>query len=228
MTIRARTGNGRRGFSLITVLIIAIIGVAIVGVTMQLMTSSSGAGRVASAAVTKYNILQAAVEEAKAVLKENMDNTNPPPRYFKTSPTPITASTDITSSDMLLIETDLIAQGPGIAVKRTLTRTDLGQLGIAGNNGDLSVAIYDMQYEPARVRVDLMSSADVARLPPSINLKGDADWDPSVRVKVAEEKAAGLLGGNATNMGVYLIRARLVLNGSEDTLDSSLMQSNNL
>ncbi|MDR1650861.1 MAG: hypothetical protein LBR87_03660, partial [Synergistaceae bacterium] len=60
----------RRGFSLIVVLIVSLLGLAIVGATVQMTFLSSGAGRFAASGVDKYNFLQDAVEEGKAHLKK--------------------------------------------------------------------------------------------------------------------------------------------------------------
>jgi type II secretory pathway pseudopilin PulG len=156
-----RGGNGARGgFSLVVVLIIAIIGLAMVGATLQMTMTSSGAGRVASATGVKYNFLQDAVEEGKAALKRAMSGDLAPPRFFTdTDPSPADGS--ITEADDLLIEVDFGAGTNGIVKDLPLDKRDLGRLGIAGDSGTLVVAIYDMQYKPSWVHQDVRDRKSV-------------------------------------------------------------------
>ena len=167
-TDKYRRFDGKRaGFSLIIVLIISLVGFAIVGVTLQLTVLSSGSGRVVSAAHTKYNILQDAVEEGKAALKEAMVGVDFPLTYDDTGE-------KITSADMLLVDYDFDENEPkGVVYNRGLNRGDLGRLGIAGNGGSLKVAVYDMQYDPKKIPKEVgdgedeISPGELNMLPPS-------------------------------------------------------------
>jgi type II secretory pathway pseudopilin PulG len=210
----ARNGNlgRRRGFSLLIVLVIAIIGLAVVGVTVQMTTTSSGAGRMASATNVKYNFLQHAVEEGKAALKEKMDNEDDPPRFvgYDTTPT-------ITAADELLIDEDFgIGEDPGIVKNTTLTKAQLGRLGIAGDSGTLVVKIYDMGYDPKKVSPG--SDDELKKIPPSIIIAKD-QWNNR-----GEE--GEILSESSLNVGAYLVRASLRVGDSETVLDSAIMQAN--
>ena len=207
----------RAGFSLIIVLIISLVGFAIVGVTLQLTVLSSGSGRVVSAAHTKYNILQDAVEEGKAALKKAMVGVEFPLTFdddtFK----------EITSADMLLVDYDFDEDEPkGVVYDKGLNRSDLGRLGIAGNGGSLKVAIYDMQYDPRNV--GSMTPDDLHMLPPSISPHGNSAWIGGIVGQTPPDPSKSTL-----HTGVYLIRATLEVEGAEKRtwiLDSAMIQSN--
>ena len=94
--------RGRAGFSLLTVLIIVMAGLTIIGVTFQLTTASSGAGRVSSAHRAKYNLLESGVEMGKAAIKEMMNNDQDPPRHFPAGGTE--PATEITKAGDLLLD----------------------------------------------------------------------------------------------------------------------------
>jgi hypothetical protein len=221
---------GKRGFSLLVVLIIAIIGLAIVGATLQFTVSSSGAGRVASASSTKYNLLQDAVEKGKAALKAAMDNTASPPRYPQT-PGALIKSTD----DLLLPDTP---NPLGNAIYQEFDKGELGRLGIAGNSGTLAVQIYDMQYDPKNVApvgagADNISPEQLNLIPPSITVTGEGGINPGMSTLNANRQRLRRVGGTADNTGVYLVRATLRVNdataaGKTWMLETAIIQSNNM
>jgi hypothetical protein len=218
-----KSSNKRGAFSLIIVLIISLIGLAIVGVTMQFAMSAGGSGRMANAANTKYNLLQHGIEEGRAKLREIMDNADPIPRRPNADSDP---PADIESLSDLLINRPLLAGHPdGVVKSDVISHSALGRLGIlddAGGGGTLSVMIYDMQYDP--LYTDGMSPAEKKRLPPAINL------DPSIWRKdgdtiLADEDDETV---SVLNTGVYLIRATLSVGGRDTILDSAVLQANNM
>ena len=217
----------RKGFSLIVVLIVAIIGLAIVGTMVQMTVTSGGGGRVSSASGTKYNFMQDAVEKGKAALKESMNHTGDAPRfvgYYSTTP-PV-----IAELDHLLISQDFppISGNPdGIVEDRAVSKAELGRLGIAGNGGTMLVKIYDMQYPTDPSILTLSSSSpDFNRLPPSIILTTEEEWDDIPTAAPPWWKAIYSKATPDSN-GVYLVRAVLTIGGKETVLDSSVVQSTN-
>jgi len=232
----------RSGFSLIIVLIISLVGLAIVGITLQLTVLSAGSGRVASASNMKYNLLQDAVEEGKAALKKEVgEKEDDVPRY--------SGSGEIKNVEELLIDLSFNpALADGVVLERNFNRSQLGKLGIdpASTGGNLTVGIYYMggfDVDPT------ISSADLKMLPPKIELLGQAGGE-SVLVPPGEggkldgggggeqpdpgETGGSGGGGNAStdDAGVYLIRASLVIhkpNPKDDersTLDTAVIQMN--
>lgn len=234
----------RSGFSLIMVLIISMIGLAIIGATLQFTVMSSGSGRVVSAGNTKYNFLQDAVEEGKAALKQAMDSPDiKPPRYFPEDG----ASADIgviVSVDQLLIKHDFdTGLQKGWVFTRLIDKGQLGKLGIAGNGATLDVKIYDMQYKGDDVDPAIPSD-QMKLLPPAMSLFGGATsyHDPTVDDNPFSGSSGGGgsgsgsggsggggggAAGETTNAGVYLIRASLLINGqaAPTILDTAVIQS---
>ena len=231
----------RAGFSLIIVLIISIVGLAIIAATMQMTVLSTGSGRVVSAGNTKYNFMQDAVQLGKAILKRSMDDCDDPPVYK-------VKGDKITKVDDLLIGCKYCALGsePVLpaswkfecwVISKTLNRADLGKLGIAGNEGELEVKIYDMQYEPSDV--ELIDTADEKMLPPSIKLFGSTTpggykgESGQVSYNTSPDGTPGGGGGGGgppkqpSNAGVYLIRATLTIDNNKQTiLDTAVVQAN--
>ncbi|MDR3164917.1 MAG: hypothetical protein LBU13_05015 [Synergistaceae bacterium] len=230
------------GFSLIVVLIISLTGLAVIGVTLQFAVSSGGAARMAGASAVKYNLLQRAVEEGRAKLIEKMDNTDPIPRYVgcdlgdgdKGFP-----NYWINSMACLLINRDLDDSADtidGIVKNETIHASALGRLGIFGSGSDglLTVAIYDMQYEPARVvapdaspplPLPTMTETDYKRLPPSIIL-AKAVWRKDGDILAPDHNDQNATAAGRT--GAYLVRATLKIGDRESILDSAILQANNM
>jgi hypothetical protein len=224
--------NGRlrkRGFSLMAVLIISVLGLAIVGATLQIVVSSSGAGRASSAASVKYNLLQNAVEEGKSALRSSMDNLDPPLRYenYASTPTPV-----LHSADDLLVNKDFGTGAKGIAKTTNLSKFDLGRLGITGNGGTLTVAIYDMQYPPNKIDPSLTDLEIINRIPPSIELTAASNWHVGESYQSHKERKDDN-SAFVENNGVYLVRAELTLFNKNrppevTVLDTAVIQSNNM
>jgi hypothetical protein len=143
-----------------------------------------------------------------------MDNANPPPRY--TDKEGIDDNTHIDSDSVLLIE-------DGLVVDRSLRKGDLGKLGIAGEEGKLTVRIYDMQYDPEKVR----QSGRMLWIPPSLTLRG-SKGEIVIGDALAPEEAEIAPEGESANVGVYLLRASIEIDGRVTNLDSSVMQANKL
>jgi hypothetical protein len=215
----------RAGFSLIVVLIISLVGLAILGATLQFTVSAGGAGRVAGASGAKYNLLQEAVEEGKAALMEIMDNTKPIPRHANADEDDEPPIDDLSD---LLVSADLGGPARGVVKNQPISSSELGRLGImdnTGGGGTLSVHIYDMQYTPTLIDDSSMPADEFEMLPPSIILDF-VNWSAYPNLKQANEEITGPKG--AANTGAYLIRATLSVGGRKTTLDTAVLQANNM
>lgn len=223
--------RGYFGFTMIMVLIVAFIGLGMIGAVAHIMTISSGAGRAASSAVARYNFLQRSLEEGKAALKKAMDNGNPVPRYFHKDG--YAESDAITSADALLLKAPL----GRVVDKRPISEAVLKRLGVFGGKGNLSVRIYDMQYDPSRVQVSgggagQISPRELEFLPPSLTVVGHGDYSHQTDT-LAPGESGDPFHGSAVNVGVYLIRASMSIDGAralgnDMILDSAVIQSNNM
>ncbi|MDR1020020.1 MAG: hypothetical protein LBL73_04595 [Synergistaceae bacterium] len=202
----------RRGFSLITVLVISVVALGAVGVMMQFMSVSAGAGRTSSTINRDYNLLASEVENARAWLVHEVRESAPPGR--------INTAVPITSADMLLVSED----------RRALSRRDLSLYGLGGSAGTLTVKIYDMNYEPGYVQIT--DEAEQRQMPPSVRVYdidgGDSgDGEPTG----PDDLVGGGTGGvsydlTPSNGGTYLIRAYLEIDGVQSgTVDLALMAS---
>jgi hypothetical protein len=232
----------RRGFSLVVVLVISVIGMAIMGTTMQLTASSGGSGRMSSALVMKYNILQSALEEGRALLKQSMDNTGEPHRYLHKAG--VNGSTPITGSNVLLLtDSPSPTEYPGVtfslgnAISRSLNKSELARAGIFGDGGQLTVQIYDMQYDPSLVApvgtgAGEISPEEVRLLPPAVKLLGEDGFDVGITTDAPEDTRATGLDVGSGNAGAYLIRATLRVRRADGSpsvtwsADTSLIQAN--
>ena len=135
----------------------------------------------------------------------------------------------------------------GVPISRTLTRSDLSKLSIAGNSGTMTVKIYDMQYDAENVPPGITEDQRNL-LPPSMTLYGSgrastvrdpASWvdpgsagrtvDGDVLVGNGGNDEGRIVSGSATNAGVYLIRAYLTTDQRErpTMLDTAVIQANN-
>lgn len=198
--------RGRRlGVSLIVVLLIAMAGMTMLGTIVYILNVSSGSSRVSSRQTEEYNILQKAVEQGKAILRDRMGNSDPPPRWTDK----YGGEADITDSDTLLIEN-------GIVVSSNVRV--LGQ-----GTAALEVRVFDMQYNPERVRIS--DDHELSLLPPSITLEAPSEWWSPDVLEPGSENADS--SGTANNAGVYLIRATLTFpDGETKTIDTAVVQSN--
>jgi hypothetical protein len=186
----------RGGFSLIIVLILSIMGLAIVGVMLQLTAASSGAGIMATRGGHNYNMLSSEIENARATLAERLSDDIPAPRYFDPGGS-VSETGDVTALDMLVI--------PGGVVKdRALTTRELAEFGLK-DASRLVVKIYDMQYEPSLIKIPT-DADDFNLLParvPVVGTGGDRPNDepggPPLPVSTGDSIA--------DNAGSYLIRA---------------------
>jgi hypothetical protein len=142
---------GRRGFSLIIVLLISLVGLAVVGAVMNIVTVNSGAGMTASRINRNYNLLVDEVEKERAWIIASLDNAQIPKRANPGS---------ITTADDLLVE--------GGRRQRTLTPKEMGLYGVGGTTGTVTVEVFDMQYKPEDLPDAVKSNpAEVRRLPPA-------------------------------------------------------------
>jgi hypothetical protein len=191
----------RRGFSLIIVLLISLVGLAVIGSVMNIATVNTGAGMTASTINRNYNLLTSEVENARAWIIASLDKGEVPERKGATG-----VQTQITSADQLLVQ--------GGESRRQLSAKEMGLYGVGGTKGTVTVKVYDMQYFPDDVSDTLKSDPDeVKLLPPSSPLfvekveKSDETQN--------EPQAAGETGkGLAANAGAYLIRASLEIDGA--------------
>jgi hypothetical protein len=190
--------HGRRGFSLLVVLLISLVGMIMVGAMMQIMTVNSGAGRAASTISRDYNLLVSEVEKARARIIESLGNAQVPKR-------PVGMGM-ITAADMLLVE-----EGEE---RRTLSPKEMGLYGLGGTSGAVTVKIYDMQYAASDVS-PAMDPTEMNSLPPSLILSGKSvqkDDSPTSDNNLTPGDGGGG-GGPAANVGAYLIRASLEIDG---------------
>jgi hypothetical protein len=243
LSLRKEGFRRRRGFSLIVVLILSLIALAVIGAVMQYAVSSGGRGRVSSASAVRYNLLQDALEEGRALLKQSMDNDGKPHRYLDKG---IPEDTPITASDILLLtDSPSPTDYPGVdfplgnAITRPMSKSDLERIGILGDSGALTVRIYDMQYNPELVPemgagADQISPEELQLIPPSMSLLGEDDFDVAITTDAPDYERGKKAGASANNAGVYLIRAELSVAGAGGAparswkLETSIVQANKL
>jgi hypothetical protein len=215
--------RGKKGFSLLVILIIAMVGLAIAGAAFQITVAGSGNARVSSAKDAKYNLLQDGIERGKAAINKIMDNDADPPRYFTGESEPDVA---ITRVDQLLIKTDdaSIPIKGGVVVVETLNRQRFGRLGIMGDNARLKVKIYDMQYSAKNVAG--MSDEELKLIPPSMTVSANSGGTVVDGATSDPEDIPASVAAPAKNVGVYLIRASLEIGETETVMDSVVIQAN--
>jgi type II secretory pathway pseudopilin PulG len=206
----------RRGFSLIAVLVLSIIGMSLTAAMLHIATSSSGAGMVSSQKNARYNLLVDGAEMGKGKLKKLMDNDTAPPRYFTGKAEPTDA---IKSPDDLLVKVNdySVFIGRGVAVSEDLSRTELRRYGINADRASLCVRVYDMQYSP-----ELVQASPDAAMPPSVRLNTTAPPQKGPVSSIEEGNGSGA----ASNAGAYLIRATLEIGGRRTVLETAVIQSN--
>ena len=240
-----KEGSGqKRGFSLIVVLIISLVGLAAVGAVMQFVTSSAGSGRVSSAQAVKYKLLQDALEEGRAILRQSMDNTGAPHSYLHKDG--IDDGTLITSSGMLLLtDSPSPTEYPGVdfplgnAITRNLSKRDLERVGVFGDSGVLTVRIYDMLYDPKSVApvgtgAGQISPEELQLMPPAMSLLGEDDFEVLSNTDAPDYERSIGHGLTTNNAGAYLVRASLSVpraGGAPPhtwSIETSVVQSNNM
>ena len=209
--------GARRGFSLIAVLVLSMIGLAFAAAMMQIATASSGAGRISSQKNARYNLLVDGSEIGKGKLKELMDNDAAPPRYFTGDDEP---TDEIMSADDLLIKVSdkNVFLNHGVAMSEDLDRAELRRYGIAADSGKLLVKVYDLQYSP-----ELVNSSARGGIPASCKMDTPAPPKYGPTPDVDDESFST---GSASNAGAYLIRATLEIDGRKTVLETAVIQSN--
>jgi|GEM_PF-5128811 len=145
--------RAHEGFSLIAVLVVAVIGMALIGITFYIYESSTGIASLSMQRSQEYNVLQDAIERGKSQLIQLCNNLDPVPRWYHLH----TGGAKITAPDMLVIEDGEL--------------TDSVRMG--GVTGEIKVEIFDAGYSIADV--DTATLTDVELMPPSLNITGAAN-----------------------------------------------------
>ena len=185
--------RGRRGFSLIIVLLVSLIGLAVVGAMMQIAMVNAGAGRTASTINRDYNLLVSEAEEARAWIIASLDNGKVPRRAD--------IGAAITSADNLLVWN---------ARRRDLSARDMGLYGLGGNSGTVTVKVYDMRYDADDV--SLTEPVEINRLPPALIMSvGDIPKNEVTKDEnnLRDDSNSDDKKVPAAELGAYLIRASL-------------------
>lgn len=141
--------SAHAGFSLIAVLVIAVIGMALLGVAFYIYESSVGQASVTIQRSLEYNAMQAGLERAKSELVSMCDHMNSVPRWYDVSGSPTT----ISSPD------DLVIEGG------TFTET----VNVSGENAQLVVQIFDAGYSESSLA---SSITDEMLMPPGMQITG--------------------------------------------------------
>jgi hypothetical protein len=194
------------GFSLLVVLLLSVISMLLVGVTLDIMTSSSGAGRVSSRLGDTYNVLQSEIEKARSALKEEMSSRKDAIRCGLSEKDTINSIQDL----------EVLKDGA------PFLRVDYNRK-FMGITGDVSVRIYDMQYLPDKVA----PGVNAADLPPSVKLEGkEAETGTSEALEPGMSVSSK--SSPTPSAGVYLIRAVVTFeNGITHKIDVSIIQNSN-
>jgi hypothetical protein len=192
----------RRGFSLIIVLLISLVGLAVIGAVMNVATVNTGAGMTASTINRNYNLLVSEAEKARSWIIASLDKGLVPGGGA--------IRKAIMSPEELLVE-ELVGSGD----VRTLSPKEMGLYGVGGNSGIVTLRIYNMQYDNVSEK---MNPADIQRLPPSMMLPadyGDKNFEPVNDASLGNGGggSGGESGSGAANAGAYLIRASLEIDG---------------
>jgi hypothetical protein len=207
----------RRAFSMIAVVIIAVSGMALVGGILYTFNSFAGASRQSTSESWEYNVLQEAVEQGKAIVRERMldENATEPLTWLK----PSNGINDF--RDLRVISPD----GTLIPTPMNVTKISGRDLG-----GTLSMYILAMDYDPKyNPNGDLdpgIAPAAKALLPPSLKITGTGN-------SIVDGEALGEDDPNDTDdpgksgrSAAYLIRAVFVDdNGAEKSIETAIVQS---
>jgi hypothetical protein len=196
----------RRGFSLILVLLITILGTAMLGGLLAMSEKFAALSGASMRSEETYNILQEEVEKGKAVLKQAMSGAAVPLRKR--------GGIVINTLDALLVY-------DGASPLCDISRNVL----VAGRNAELKVGIYDMGYEaselPAQPGAEFLAS-----LPQSFTLTAQTELsDGSVLGIDSKDDMAASLAGSA-NAGAYVIRATITYaDGTSRTIETAVLQA---
>ncbi|MDR0649440.1 MAG: hypothetical protein LBF92_08920, partial [Synergistaceae bacterium] len=161
--------RGRRAFSLIAVLVIALAGMALVGGILYTFNSFSGASRQVTSDSFEYNLLQEATERGKAYVRDKIlaidptafEASNPDKRPMKWKDGKAEGSKIGSPNDLLI----------------NLKEIDNPQVthitaGAGGARGDLTLYIFDMEYASTDLAPGLTPD-ERAQLPPAIQSGAD-------------------------------------------------------
>lgn len=202
----------RRGIALVFVLIIGLVGMTLLGVMMSSFSMLSGSARAAVAKDTRFNSMEAAIEQAKAALKKKMKETG---EVLAWDSSKLAATGKITSADELIVCASNDAFG--MFEPRTVW--------VNGQEGELHVRIYDMLYDVDKVpgshtdagMTEPEYEAFLASLPPSASV--------NIPSEVDEANPLDLDKGNVSEkMGAYLIRAILNVGGKKKVIETAVVQ----
>ncbi len=149
--MRKRNGKiiqaSHAGFSLIAVLIIAVIGMALIGVTFYIYESSVGQGAITMQRSQEYNAMQAGMEEAKSVLVARCDNLDPVPKWYdgKAAGSKIGSPGDLVIKNGTLFK-DVKIKGENVQVKIEI-------LDAAYSESDLNGTVTQEELMPPGLRI---------------------------------------------------------------------------
>ncbi|MDL2264075.1 hypothetical protein LJC31_05425 [Synergistaceae bacterium OttesenSCG-928-I11] len=194
--MKAGKGKARSGFSLVSVLIISIVGVAIMGGIAYMFNTYAGSSRVTIAQGEAYNLLQEGVERGKIFLREAMKSSK--------TEAPLSWNFDESfSGEIEELETLLIKDKNGVVgiiVPANGDDDDFETVSIGGADYKYTVKIYDMRYTDVPIKND----DDLkATLPPVMSFIAVTAKDEGPTLNVSE--GASDIG----NAGIYLVRALL-------------------
>lgn len=177
--------SSHAGFSLIVVLIIAVIGMALIGVTFYIYDSSVGHATVAIQRSLEYNAMQAGLERAKSALVLMCDNENTVPRWYDVAGRSSTIS------------------GPADLVIEGGTFTENVRVG--GKDARLVVEIFDAGYAES----SLAASVDnEMQMPPAQQITGDINDSQAIGSYLI--RATLTIDGEAKQMETLLFQRNRV------------------
>lgn len=195
----------REGFSLLLVLMVAVVGMAILGVAFHIYESARGQAESVLTHIQEYNALQSALERGKNHLLELVNNAEPVPRWFS-NPSASSVSS-INGPDMLIIE------------RGKFSYTEI----VHGESAKIEITIYDANYDISIVD-NAMSVAKVREMPSAQRFEGGGMMQELAPDEPGEDSGAAVENVNA---GVYLIRAKMTIRGASKTMEASVVQRNN-
>jgi hypothetical protein len=212
LTKKGFTARRRPAFSLIAVLIIAMIAMGILGGVMFSLDSSYFTLRSEDESMNEYLVLQNEVEEARAFLKKAMMERSEVLRWRGADGSGVSISS---LDDLLLYD-----PAPGAVVGRLKNG---GEIAIGGLRGKVYVDIYDMQYEPKDLDAGI-SEAERAQLPPSLIITVEEKIESGEEEDKDDEPEDPSTPSDKT--GSYLIKATFVndSDGGQKTVEVALMQ----
>lgn len=190
------------GFSLIAVLIVAVIGMALIGITFYISESSSGTASLSMQRSLEYNVLQDGLERGKSHLVQLCNNTDPVPLWTHVH----TGGVKITNPGMLVI-----ADG---------TITD--NVKINDVDGQLLIEIFDASYSESAVDTAVLT--DVELMPPALSITGtDSDAIGAYLVR-----ATLTLGGETKRLESAVFQRNLSMIGTGAAGDEGMDGSGNI